>query len=64
MFSKMKSTMVVVLVMLAFINAVPCVFSQAISGNLVSTVADPSGAVVPNATVEVTNATHAEAEVV
>ena len=55
MFSKMKSTMVVVLVMLAFINAVPCVFSQAISGNLVGTVADPSGAVVPNVTVEVTN---------
>src|SRR5437867_11739849 len=55
MFSKMKSTVIVALVMLAFIRAVPCIFGQAISGNLVGTVADPSGGVVPNATVEVTN---------
>ena len=55
MFSKMKSTVVVALVMLAFITVVPCIFAQAISGNLVGTIADPSGGVLPNATVEVTN---------
>src|SRR5437867_9769982 len=55
MFSKMKSTVVVALVMLAFTSAVPRSFAQAISGNLVGTVADPSGGVVPNATVSVTN---------
>src|SRR5437867_12828256 len=55
MFSKMKSTVVVALVMLAFTSGVPRSFAQAISGNLVGTVADPCGGVVPNATVSVTN---------
>ena len=55
MFSKTKSTMLTALVMLALIGLAPRVAAQAIDGNLTGTVVDPSGATVPNATVDATN---------
>ena len=55
MFSKMKSTMLIVLVMLALIGFAPRVVAQTIDGNLTGTVVDPTGATVPNATVDLTN---------
>jgi hypothetical protein len=55
MFSRLKSTMVTALVVIAALGMAPGVVAQAIDGNLTGTVVDPSGALVPNATVEVTN---------
>src|SRR5262249_15791809 len=55
MISRFKSTEVIALVVLAALAMVPVVLAQAIDGNLTGTVADPSGALVPNATVEITN---------
>src|SRR5437762_6265331 len=55
MFSKMKSTMLIALVMLALISFAPRVVAQTIDGNLTGTVVDPTGATVPNATVDLTN---------
>src|SRR5438067_6747350 len=55
MLSRTKSTMLVALVMLALISVAPRAIAQTIDGNLVGTVVDPSGATVPNATVEITN---------
>jgi hypothetical protein len=55
MFSKTKSAMLVALVIIAMAGFAQSIFAQAIDGNLTGTVVDPSGATVPNATVEVTN---------
>src|SRR5262249_1090541 len=55
MFFKTRSTMLIALVILALAGVAQLAFGQAIDGNLVGTVVDPSGATVPNATVEVTN---------
>src|SRR5437660_11000687 len=52
---KTKSAMLLTLIILALIGFGPCVFAQAIDGNLVGTVVDPTGATVPNAMVEITN---------
>src|SRR5262249_55733328 len=46
---------VIALVVIAALGMVPAVLAQAIDGNLTGAVVDPSGARVPNATVEVTN---------
>ncbi|PYS38750.1 MAG: hypothetical protein DMG14_16440, partial [Acidobacteria bacterium] len=56
MFSKLKSTMLLALVVIALVGFAPWVWAQAISGNLTGTVVDATGATVPNATVEITNA--------
>src|SRR5437870_6507828 len=45
----------IALMVLALIGFAPRVFAQAIDGNLTGTVLDPTGASVPNATVEITN---------
>src|ERR1051326_183002 len=60
MLSKRKSIISIALALIAFtlvflIASVPAVFAQTIDGNLVGTVVDASGAIVPNAMVEVTN---------
>src|SRR5262252_10742321 len=55
MFSKTKSAMLVALGILALLALMPVAFAQTIDGNLTGTVIDPSGAIVPNATVEITN---------
>src|SRR2546425_2063784 len=54
MFFKMKTTMLIALV-IALAGLAPAVLAQTIDGNLTGTVVDPTGATVPNATVEVTN---------
>src|SRR5207248_7657838 len=54
--SKTKSTMLLALVMLTLISFAPrAVVAQTIDGNLTGTVVDPTGATVPNATVDITN---------
>src|SRR3989442_11246165 len=55
MFSKIRSRLLIALMVLALIGFAPRVFAQAIDGNLTGTVLDPTGASVPNATVEITN---------
>jgi carboxypeptidase family protein len=55
MFSRVNSIKIIALVLITALSAVPGVLAQAIDGNLTGTVVDPSGAVVPNATVEITN---------
>src|ERR1051326_717763 len=59
MLSKRKSIISIALALIAFtvvlITSVPPVLAQTIDGNLVGTVVDASGAVVPDAMVEVTN---------
>src|ERR1051326_5967691 len=59
MLSKRKSIISIALALIAFtvvlITSVPPVLAQTIDGNLVGTVVDASGAIVPNAMVEVTN---------
>src|SRR5437762_9268436 len=55
MLSRTKSTMLVALVMLALISVAPRAIAQTIDGNLTGTIVDPTGATVPNATVEITN---------
>src|SRR6185436_1706415 len=56
MSSKTESAMLFALVMmLAMIASAPSVRAQAIDGNLTGTVVDPTGAIIPNATVEITN---------
>ena len=55
MFSETKSKVFILLVLLALTGFPLHVFSQTIDGNIVGTVTDPSGATVPNATVEITN---------
>src|SRR5438876_7678361 len=55
MLSKTKSTMLIALVILALAGFAPRMFAQTIDGNLTGTVVDPTGATVPNATVELTN---------
>src|SRR6267378_1350788 len=55
MFSKTKSALLIALMMFALIGFSPRIFAQAIDGNLTGTVLDPTGASVPNATVEITN---------
>src|SRR4051812_49357264 len=56
MFSKTKAATLVALMTLGLIGFVPSLHAQAIDGNLTGTVVDPTGATVPNATVEITNA--------
>src|ERR1700681_4089546 len=56
MLFRTKSTMLIALVMLlALISFAPRAMAQTIDGNLTGTVVDPTGATVPNATVEITN---------
>ena len=55
MFSETKSKISILLVLLALTGFPLRLFAQTIDGNLVGTVVDPSGATVPNATVEITN---------
>jgi len=52
---KLKSTIPLALVMVAVLYSVPGSLAQAIDGNLTGTVTDPTSAIVPNATVEITN---------
>src|SRR5262249_22268693 len=52
---KRNLTIVNILVMFAFLSVVPLALAQTIDGNLTGTVVDPTGATVPNATVEITN---------
>src|SRR5262245_64289615 len=56
MISRLKSTEGIACVVIAVLAMVPVVLAQAIDGNLTGTILDPSGALVPNATVEITNA--------
>ena len=49
MFSKIRSRLLIALMVLALIGFAPRVFAQAIDGNLTGTVLDPTGASVPNA---------------
>ncbi len=55
MLSKTKLTMLAAFVLSALIGFASGIFAQAIDGNLVGSVADATGASVPNATVEITN---------
>jgi hypothetical protein len=55
MFSETKSKVFILLALFALIGFQFPVFAQTIDGNIVGTVVDPSGATVPNATVEITN---------
>jgi hypothetical protein len=47
--------LVLAAILLCTLTSVPTLFGQAMDGNLVGTVTDPAGAVVPGATVEITN---------
>src|SRR5205085_2814874 len=55
MSSETRSKIFIATALLALIGFTPRVFAQTIDGNLVGTVVDPSGAIVPNATVEIAN---------
>src|SRR5436190_582050 len=56
MSSKTESAKLFALVMLLAMTVFPpCARAQAIDGNLTGTVVDPSGATIPNVTVEITN---------
>ena len=52
---KFKLKMLMALLMIAILGNSPQVAAQALDGNLVGTIVDPSGAIVPNALVEITN---------
>ena len=55
MFTKLSSIILIAFVMSACVGFAPGVYAQAISGNLTGSVVDPTGALVPDATIEVTN---------
>jgi hypothetical protein len=51
----MKSILLGLMCLLAILGAAPAVWGQAMDGNIVGTVLDPSGAVIPTATVDLEN---------
>ena len=55
MFAKTKSTMLIVLVILAVAGSSAGVFAQATDGNIVGTVTDATQAVIPGAMITATN---------
>jgi hypothetical protein len=51
----MKSILLGLICLIVILGAAPAVWSQAMDGNIVGTVLDPSGAVIPTATVDLEN---------